>query len=368
MSNKEQLPKDHKDSEFKSPITVKEEEIDLVKFFNLISQGFSSIFNFLIKMLKMFFHGLIVLLIFLKQNILKIISVGVIGLLIGGAIDFYNPKTYTYDMIIQPNYGSVDQVFKKMEYYNVLIEMEDSTSLANIFDLTHPEANSLVGFELLPYETDKDKILAYDEFVKSTDSLTQMHFTFEDFIGEGTSKLDSKEYIYRVNSTLPKLKSLSEKILFEIENNKTIQKRKKIRLSTLKLDSISSRVSLLQIDSLRSLYKKVTLLEVENNQLPSASTYLNFGNEQVSKNNDIELFNISKGLNDKLIEIEMLKETSEEIVNVVTNFNEAGRESNLPIETYKFKFLIFFSGTYFIWILLVRLNFYLNEYRKSFID
>jgi hypothetical protein len=46
------------------------------------------------------------------------------------------PDKYSYDMIIEPNYGSIDQVFEKMEYYNVLIEEKDSIRLHKEFNIS----------------------------------------------------------------------------------------------------------------------------------------------------------------------------------------------------------------------------------------
>ena len=53
------------DKENKTPITVKEEEIDLGKLFSLIGNAFSKLFNNIGLLLKVLFHYFILLLIFL---------------------------------------------------------------------------------------------------------------------------------------------------------------------------------------------------------------------------------------------------------------------------------------------------------------
>lgn len=350
----------------KQQITVKEEEIDLGKLFLLIGGAFSSFFRFLGKIIKGVFHYFILLLIFIKEHLLKVAVAGLVGIIIGYGIDFTKEDKYSYDMIIEPNYGSIDQVFEKMEYYNVLIEEEDSVALHKEFNITHEEANSLVSFKLEPYETKKDQILAYDAFIKNTDTLTQNNFTFNDFVGDGTSQFDSKRYVYRVTSRINNLTTFGHEILADIEKNPTIQKKKRIQLYTLKLDSIAAKVALAEIDSLRSLYKKVILLELEKEIIPNASsTYLDFSKESKTNNNDIALFNISNDLNEKLIEIEKSKENSLDVVNVITTFNPVGANRGKLSDSYKFILGYLFSSGMLLFLLLKRLNNYLTYYKNQ---
>jgi hypothetical protein len=103
--------------------------------------------------LKGIFHYFILLLIFIKAHIVRIGIALLLGVVIGTVVDITSPDIYSYDMIIEPNYGSVDQIFEKMEYYNVLIEENDTIGLNKEFGFTYDEANSLVSFNLNPYET-----------------------------------------------------------------------------------------------------------------------------------------------------------------------------------------------------------------------
>lgn len=350
----------------KNQITVKEEEVDLGKLFSMIGNMFSNLFRFLGKMLKELFHYFILLLIFTKEHLVKIGIATILGVIIGYAVDSTVSDKYSYDMIIEPNYGSIDQIFEKMEYYNVLIEEEDSIALHREFNISYEEANSLVNFGLEPYETKKDQIFAYDDFIKSTDTLTQKYFTFKDFVGEGTSQFDSKRYVYRINSKINNLTIFGDKILSDIELNPTIQKKKRIRLYTLKLDSIAARVALEEIDSLRSHYKRVTLLELEKGTTPNgSSTYLDFSKDSKTNNNDIALFNIAKDLNKKLIEIEKAKETSIDVVNVITTFNPVGANRGKLSDSYKFILGYLFGGGTLMFLLLKRLNNYLIRYKNQ---
>jgi hypothetical protein len=354
------------DKEYKSPITVKEEEIDLGGVFKIIGAAINNLINFIWNLLKGFFHYFILLLIFIKENITRIGIALLLGVFIGAIIDLTSSDNYSYDMIIEPNYGSVDQIFEKMEYYNVLIQENDTIRINKEFGFTYDEANSLVSFKLEAYETKKDQILAYDRFIKSTDTLTQKIFKFTDFVGDGTSQFDSKRYVYRITATINNLTIVADKILADIEKNPTIQKKKRIQLYTLKLDSIAARNSLGEIDSLRSLYKKVVLLELEKDAIPNgSSTYLDFSNEANKNNNDIALFNISKELNQKIINLEKEKETSLDVVNVITTFNPIGANRGKMADSFKFILGYLFGGGMLAFLLLKRLNNYLVYYKNN---
>ncbi len=351
------------DKETNSPITVKEEEIDLGKLFSLIGKMFSNLFSFIGNLLKGVFHYLILLLIFLKTNIIKLFIVTIIGFTSGLVIDTASSSKYSYDMIVEPNYSSVDQMLEKMEYYNVLIREEDSIALSNEFGITFGNANNLVSFELNPYESKKDQLVAYDKFIKETDTLTHLQFSFSDFVGDGTSIRDSRYYVYRIVSKDSRLKSFEKKLIYDVELSPTLQKRRKLKLNTLKLDSTATRLALGDIKSLRELYKEVTLMEVEN-QSATPNTYIDFSKE-TNLNNDIELFNIAKELNNNLIFLEKDKEKSDEIVNVITPFNPVGNDRSTFTDSNAFVFGRFFLGAVLVLLLLKRVNQYLNKYQSN---
>ena len=352
------------DKEYKNPITVKEEEIDLGKLFEMIGKTFQKLFNFIFFILKEAFHFLILILIFIKNHIFKVFLAAFLGALLGFGIDYISPQEYTYDMLIEPNYKSIDEVYEKLEYYNVLIDLDDSISLAKEFNISYNLANKISSFELVPYESEKDQILAYDNFIKATDTLTHKLFSFKDFRGIGTSKLDSRLYVYRMKSYLPYFPSLEKQILTAIGENELLKKRRKIQKNTIKLDSIATRIALKDIDSLRSLYKKVTLLEVNKSYESSASTYIDFAKES-SSNNDVAFFKITKSLNENLIKLEVKKETTDNIINVISSFNPAGKKTGTFFQTKMYNLGLLFSLIMTGLILVIKFNKYLKSYQAN---
>ena len=109
----------------------------------------------------------------------------------------------------------------------------------------------------------------------------------------------------------------------------------------------------------------MTLLEVEREVTPSSSTYLDFSKGTETKNNDIALFNISKELNNRLTEIEKEKETSLDVVNVITDFNPVGNNRGKLSDSYMVLLAYIFGGTVLAYLLLIRLNTYLVRYKEQ---
>ena len=96
----------------------KDEEIELGSLFIIIGKGFSNLFKFIASIFKGLFHGLILLLLFVKTNLRKLVIAAVIGALIGTVIEFRSKLTYGADLLVQPNFKSARQLYNKNQYYN----------------------------------------------------------------------------------------------------------------------------------------------------------------------------------------------------------------------------------------------------------
>ena len=344
----------------KNQITTKDEEVDLGQLFSMIGKMFTDFFNFIGKILKGIFHYLILFFIFLKGHIVKLSIAVLLGGTLGFASDNFIPIKYTYDMIIQPNYRSIDQIYESLEYYNVLIEQKDSITLAEKFYISYREANNLVGFRLISYDTEKEKLMAFDKFIKNTDTLTQKNFSYSIFKNDTESKFDSDKYVFRIVSYDSKLKSFEKSVVDDIKKNKTLQNNRRIKLNILKLDSLATVNSIRRASDLRELYKEVKLSQGSKSK-EASSTYIDFSKES-KENNDIQLFEIVKKLNDNLIELEKEKERSLNIVNVITTFNPSGKKIGTLFETNMFRWGVF-SGCLVLFFIFIKM---LNEYLKGY--
>ncbi|PHR73266.1 MAG: hypothetical protein COA67_03645 [Lutibacter sp.] len=344
-------------------VKTSDEEIDLGKLFSLIGNAFSKLFDFIAKLLKDAFHFLILSLIFLKGHLLKLLIAVVLGAFSGFYGDYTSSSKYTYDMIIQPNYRAIDQIYESMEYYNVLIKQRDTIILSEKFDIPYKTAKNLVEFQLISYDTEKDKLLAYDDFIRNTDTVTHENFSYSIFKGDKASKFDSDKYTFRIVSLDNKLKSFEKTIISDVEKNASLQNKIRIAQNILKLDSLAARKAIRDANSLRGFYKEVVLLNAEKSK-SATGTHIDFSKES-NTNNDIQLFEIVKGLNEKLIETEKEKERSENIVNVITSFNPSGKQVGTLYETKMFRWGVFSGGLVLFFILIKLLNKYLKKYELN---
>ena len=112
-----------------------EEEVDLGSLFVIIGKGFSNFFNFIGNIFKGIFHFLITILIFLRENILKIGIAGFIGLIAGFFLEVKTPKKFESEMLLKPNFESTRQLYNNVNYYNDLVKQKDTVSLQKIFNL-----------------------------------------------------------------------------------------------------------------------------------------------------------------------------------------------------------------------------------------
>ena len=71
-----------------------EEEVDLGSLFKIIGRGFQNLFNFIGNIFKSIFHAFILILIFLKDNIVKIGIAAIIGFAIGLFIQVKSTNKY----------------------------------------------------------------------------------------------------------------------------------------------------------------------------------------------------------------------------------------------------------------------------------
>ena len=133
------------------------------------------------------------------------------------------------------------------------------------------------------------------------------------------------------------------------------------KFSKLKLKLGTLQKNLIQIDSLRSLYRVVALKEAEKT---TSNSTIEFSQKQFDNNkNDLELFNTSNSI---LLEIEKLNFQilkSENILNIISDFNEVGVSNNKITGKKYFQFAVLFGSLMMLIILLLQLNQYLSNYK-----
>lgn len=337
-----------------------EEEVDLGSLFIIIEKGFSNLFTFIGNIFKGIFHFLISILIFFKENFIKITIATVIGFIIGVFLEVRKPVKYGAELLVKPNFKSTRQLYNNIHYFNELVAQQKTETLQKVFNLDIEEAASLKKFEIEPLKIEKDIVSAYDELILEVDTLAISNYEFLEF------KSTFTDFDYKVHKIIVEAEknnvfdSLTEVIISSIKENNYFNRLKNLTNADVNRKDSLYKQDLIQLDSLRKVYMKVLL---EDSKKQTSGTNIDLGNE-ISTNKELELYNISRRLNSDLEEITSQKSENYEVINVISNFQSLGYKITGITKNYAFLLAFLFGGSLVIFLLLRKLNVYLENYKK----
>ncbi len=344
----------------KSDSQYQEEDVDLGNLFKVIGKGIKNFFNFIGKILFYVFHYFILFLIFIKSHFFKLGLAIVIGAVTGFVVDYSSSKEYNSKMILETNFGSGIQLYKQVDYLTDLINKKDTVSLSQILNLSVKEVSEITNIVVIAYRPKKNLLVQYDEYLRKTDSVYTKGFTVNDF----KKRLDNYDYRYhelKVNSNSKTIfKKLSPELIRLVENN-YFKNSRHIKTKELDQKLIILQKNLIQIDSLRSLYKEVALIEAANQT--SKSTIEFSQKEPITSEKDLELFEISNQILSQLswLNDDILRTNN--IVNIISDFEAIGVVDKNILNKKYFQFAALFFGLMLGWILTKQLNNYLVNYK-----
>ncbi|MFY0631992.1 MAG: hypothetical protein JXR05_16645 [Flavobacteriaceae bacterium] len=339
----------------------KEEEVDLGSLFIIIGNGFKKFFNFIWMILTGIFHFLILILLFIKENIIKLLIAAAIGGGIGAYKEFTKEATFGSDLIVQPNFKSTKQLYDNINYYNDLVSQKEIGSLVETFGIDSVQARNIKKFEITPIISENDVLESYDELVLSIDTLTIQSYSFAQF-KKAFTDYDYKEHKIHVESKDNNVFSkLDDVIISSIVKNEFFDKLKKnTRENLYRTDSLL-RENLTHLDSLRQVYMKVMLVEAKKS---SAGTSIDLGGTKTTTK-ELELFQTNRIINKDLKDISEDISEKSEIINVISNFQSIGYE----IKGLGKNFIVIYGGLglvlMIVFILFRSLNSYLESYKKK---
>jgi hypothetical protein len=337
-----------------------EEEVDLGYLFVIIGKGFSNLFNFIGNFFKGLFHGIISILIFLKNNLIKIGIAAFIGGVLGIFLEVKKGNTYESELLLEPNFKSTRQLYDNINYYNDLVKQKDTASLQKIFNLDKNKAASFKEFEIEPVKMGIDIINAYDDLILSVDTLAIKSYLYSDFKDSFT------DYDYKVHKVTVRAEKndifdkLEDVIVFSLANNKYFERLKKLTNESLNRSDSLYRQNLTQVDSLRKVYMEVMVAEAKK---LTTGTNIDLGG-QIKTTKELELFATNRKINADLKDISTQKSTKYEIINVLSSFQPIGSEIRGVTKNYAFLFSFLGAGLMVVFLLIKQLNGYLNDYTK----
>ena len=338
-----------------------EEEVDLGSLFIIIGKGFSKFFNFIGSIFKCIFDFLIEILLFLKKNIIKIGLATIFGAICGFFLQSNSPEKYGSDLLLEPNFKSVMQLYNNIQFYNDLVKQKDTIGLVKAFNLNKEDAASLKKFTVEPIVNENDIINGYNEFITEVDTTTVRSYSFDEFkasFSDYDYKIHKVQVISEKNNVFKKLEN---KIISSIVENKYFKRLKELTNENLNRTDSVYRENLAQIDSLRKVYMTVMIEEAKKQ---STGTSIDLGGEKRTTK-ELELFETNRRINSDLKDLADQKAAEFEVINVISNFQPVGYEINGVTKNYIFILGALSAALMIVFLLLLKLNKFLENYKKN---
>ena len=249
------------------------QEIDLLKVTNNLSKKLSSSFNYFISFIQ-----------FIKRNILYILAVFILGAVLGFLYD-KNFKKYYSNIIVSPNFETVDYLYDKVELANSNINQEakeflpsidvnleskisqiEIESVSDIYKFIQQEETYMDVFKIMSENNDANKVI--------NDYATNKYFPLHKITIKSANKVSESDLInimkfindsdYYNKNRVEIVKNIKDKIE---KNNLSIEQINKILNSVGSEAKSSSAVFYSDNTQLNDLVKNKTLLIQENHEL-----------------------------------------------------------------------------------------------------
>ncbi|WP_298237211.1 Wzz/FepE/Etk N-terminal domain-containing protein [uncultured Algibacter sp.] len=245
-----------------------QEEVDLGQLFKLIGSAFERFFNFF----KSIFKSILNVFVFLVKALLNNYKLIILSIIVAGVLGFALEKmskdVYTAQMIVKPYFDSKYQLVTNIDYYNALIKDKDYKRLNSAFNIDEEALKGLIEFEMNPGpETENERALQYENFLKGIDSIRREDFSFKDFV-ENRSIYSGDLFEIKVKSSKKDIFKFLEKGLNSTFSNEYSMKKMKKRDSIILIEKERIQNSLNQVDSLKRVYINVMQSESNSNNGP----------------------------------------------------------------------------------------------------
>lgn len=211
--------------------------------------------------------------LFLKRNIIVIAILFVIGVVLGIYLD-KTSKSYDHQVIVTPNFGSIDYLYSKVELINSKIEEKDTLFLKDVLGLKEPKKFKKIAIE---------PINDVYKFIENRDE----NFEFIKLLAEGgdikkiiTEKVTSKNYPFHAisfsTSALTSEKHTVEPILKYLNDSDYYSKIQKEYVNNIKVKIVANDSIISQINGfLNTLSNKGNKSQSSNLVYINENTQLN---------------------------------------------------------------------------------------------
>lgn len=301
--------------------TNESEEIDLGVLFNSIVSGISKLFDAVGSAILFLLNALLAVTIFVRKRIVYFALAGVTGLMGGIFLESKLPLKYVATATVEPHFDSARQLYSNIEYLNDLAAQKDSVQLASFFDISLSEAAALQSLEITPFVTKTSLLKEYNDYTMGLDSLVATEMSYKQYVKQ-IDDFQRKIHLLKIESTEQDIFSiLLSPLIASVSGVAYFRDQQATQLANLELMDSITQVSIVQTDSLLSLFEEVRI--VEANKAFSNGTNL-YMSESSEDNAEIALLNRKITLSEELEEIRLAKLKAQRVIDVVSAFPKVG--------------------------------------------
>jgi len=338
------------------------EEVDLGQLFNAIGKLFERFFRFI----GSIFKGILSIIVFFLKAIIQyfkiIAAVILIAFIIGFAIDKAKAPVFYGNMLVEPYFESQYQLASNIDYYNSLVETENYSALASIFDLSEDDVSEILSFKLdKGPETENDLLQEYDKYLTSVDSTVAKQTTFEAYKKNRdmfSSSVFSIEVYSRKRDVFRDLNNGFAKS-FDNEYSRTLKSR---RDSIAKLRKFTFQRNLSQLDSMKIVYLKIKVEEAKNNAGKLGMQSMIPITQEKAETREYDLLQSELKLRDSIRSIDQAIINKNVYYDVISRFPEIG----VKHKTFANRFSLFFPAISFLGLCLIFIILKVIRYAKNY--
>ena len=339
-----------------------EKDIDLGVLFIVFTRIAGKIVSIFRRMLSMFLSIMIWMLVFIRRKIVFLLLGMALGLLPGLLGYWLKGTKYSSEMTIRVNFGSVHNLYNKIDYFNALIKMGDTKKIAGLFKISESDAAGLIQFDISPVNDqlqaaelykkyfyapeDYARILKDGQMMLVRDSAWSQLIKFKEF------KDRLKDYDYPLQQVTMYSRAatgygnIQAGLIAAVSENEALRLQKQVADSLHAAQTAVILGSLANADTLMHSFSKgiATGTRAEGSNL-SLST-------KPAKSPEIEIFDQAIKLKDELGRVRKDAADNHDIVQVYADFNDTGMSISPIKDSFMEYSLWFLLGTFVLLLVL----------------
>ena len=303
------------------------EEVDLGQLFKMIGSAFTRLYKFIGSIFNNFLLALIWLVLFVKKRIIILCVAGLVGLVVGVALDMSMPPTYKSTLSIKQNYETGENLYESINYYNGLLKDKDYRILGGLLGLTELATQEIVGFDIEPIITDNEYLVMFNSYIGELDSLAASKIEYKEYVKNIREYKHRYQQISIKSKTRADFKGVFTNIINNIETNSFFVNEQAKDILELQQTQQAIEISLAQSDSLQETYKRV--LENSKDSQSNAEIGITFeGTNESEKTKEFELYINDIELRERIVKIQRELKDKENIIDMISSKQDNGFEDD----------------------------------------